>query len=532
MATVPWRLLPMGEAALLVETDSVEGALALEAALAAAATRAKATAATATATATSAVWREVDDLVPAARTVLVQARPSTDLVALRRAVSAALSEALLGESRCAGALVEIPVSYDGPDLEEVARHTGLSVDEVVRAHTAQPWTVGFCGFAPGFAYLVGGDTRLAVPRRASPRTRVPAGAVALAGEFSAVYPRASPGGWQLIGSTDAALWDLARREPALLRPGMRVRFVRTEHPRRPAAPPVPRDVAVTGSALEVLASGPLALVQDGGRVGRMAIGVGRSGAADHAAYALGNRLVGNRRRAASLEATLGGLRLRARGSQTLCLTGALAPASIDGVPVAYAALVHLADGAELVLGTPREGLRTYVSVRGGIGVRPEVGSRSTDTMSGLGPPPLTAGQVLPVGRAVRRHPVVDHAPVVAPSSGVVTLRVSPGPRRDWFADPAALASARWRVSGESDRRGIRLRGGGLERAAGFVERELPSEGTVRGAIQVPPSGQPVVLLNDHPVTGGYPVIGVVLDADTDRAAQLAPGQEVRFRWVD
>lgn len=212
-AAPPLRLLPMGDAALLLETDGIDAVLAIDAALAP------------HAEAGEGVWAEVDDLVPAARTLLVVARPTTDLAALGKAVVAAAAGARLGQGPGEGRVVEIPVRYDGPDLADVAALTGLSPAEVVAAHTGTPWRVGFGGFAPGFAYLVGGDPRLEVARRADPRTKVPAGSVGLAGTFSGVYPRESPGGWQLIGTTDVVLWDAERRPPALLTPGSTVRFV-------------------------------------------------------------------------------------------------------------------------------------------------------------------------------------------------------------------------------------------------------------------------------------------------------------------
>jgi KipI family sensor histidine kinase inhibitor len=207
------RLLPMGDAALLLETDDVDAVLAVAAVLAP------------LAAVGDGVWADVDDVVPAARTLLVVARPTTDLDELGRVVLAAASRASLTPGSDEQRVVEIAVRYDGPDLEQVAQLTGLRTDEVVAAHTASPWRVGFGGFAPGFAYLVGGDPRLVVARRAEPRTRVPAGSVGLAGEFSGIYPRESPGGWQLIGRTDVVLWDADRQPPALLIPGMTVRFV-------------------------------------------------------------------------------------------------------------------------------------------------------------------------------------------------------------------------------------------------------------------------------------------------------------------
>lgn len=207
------RVLPMGDAALLVETDDIDSVLAIDVVLA---THVEAA---------QGIWSEVDDLVPAARTLLVVARPTTDLGALRRAVLEAAGSARLGQSSSHERVVEIPVRYDGPDVAEVAALTGLTPKEVVAAHTGTPWRVGFGGFAPGFAYLVGGDPRLAVARRTDPRTKVPAGSVGLAGEFSGIYPRESPGGWQLIGTTDTVLWDVDRQPPALLMPGTLVHFV-------------------------------------------------------------------------------------------------------------------------------------------------------------------------------------------------------------------------------------------------------------------------------------------------------------------
>jgi KipI family sensor histidine kinase inhibitor len=169
---------------------------------------------------------DVVDVVPAARSVLVHCTSEAAVFELRRTIAGL--QPLPADTGSAGQLVEIPVTYDGPDLREVAELSGLSLGDVVRAHVDSEWWVAFAGFAPGFAYLVGGDPRLAVPRRASPRTRVPRGSVALAAGYTAVYPQASPGGWQLIGRTDRALWNLADDPPALLVPGTRVTFVRAD----------------------------------------------------------------------------------------------------------------------------------------------------------------------------------------------------------------------------------------------------------------------------------------------------------------
>jgi len=198
------RFLPCGREAVLVEVGDLDAAAALYAALRAAG------------------LPGVVDLVPAARTVLIHLDPAVTSPAAVRAAAAALS--VDPARRAGGGTVEIPVRYDGPDLDEVARHTGLRPDEVIALHTGSRWTMAFAGFAPGFGYLTGGDPRLDVPRRESPRTRIPAGSVGLAGRFSGVYPRDSPGGWQLIGSTTLRMWDLDRPEPALLVPGVEVAF--------------------------------------------------------------------------------------------------------------------------------------------------------------------------------------------------------------------------------------------------------------------------------------------------------------------
>lgn len=280
--------------------------------------------------------------------------------------------------------------------------------------------------------------------------------------------------------------------------------------------------------LEVLAPGALTTVQDLGRPGHARWGVGVSGAADRGALRLANRLLGNDIRAAGLEVTFGGLVLRALADVQLALTGAPCPATVDARPVGHNALLSLHAGAVLALGPPRSGVRTFVGVRGGVDVPEVLGSRSTDVLAGVGPDVLVEGARLPVGQPSGDLPDVEQAPVAAPPEGDVVLRVVAGPRDDWFTAQARarLLHARWEVSAQSDRVGVRLQGPSLERE---VHEELASEGMVPGALQVPPSGLPTLLLVDHPLTGGYPVIAVVRDADVDAAAQLRPGQGVRFR---
>lgn len=280
-------------------------------------------------------------------------------------------------------------------------------------------------------------------------------------------------------------------------------------------------------ALEIVVPGPLTTIQDLGRPGLAALGVGPSGAADRTSLRLANRLVGNAESAAGLELTFGGLRARSLGLATIALTGAPCPATVGGRAVGMDGPITVRPGEPIVIGTPTSGVRTYLAVRGGLAVPPVLGARSTDVLSGLGPEPVTAGTVLPIGAEAAGFPLVDQAAVRRPA-GEVLLRIMPGPRDDWF-EPGALRTLEadaYVVTTDSNRIGVRLDGPELRRAE---SAELPPEGMVRGALQVPPHGKPVLLLADHPVTGGYPVIAVVVDEDVDRAGQLRPGERVRFR---
>ena len=282
--------------------------------------------------------------------------------------------------------------------------------------------------------------------------------------------------------------------------------------------------------LEVLTSGPLATVQDLGRPGLAQVGVTRSGAADRRSHALANRLVANPADLATVEITMGGFTARVHGgSVDLAVTGADCRPALNGVPFGVNSIRHVRPGDVITLVAPAAGVRSYLAVRGGVAVEPVLGSRSHDTLSGIGPPALRSGDLLAIGRPAGDFPRLEQAPVAPIIAGPVTLHAIPGPREDWFTEPDALVGADWAASDRSDRIGLRLVGRPL--AHRWPGRQLPSEGMTRGAIQIPPSGQPVILGADHPVTGGYPVIGVLTDADTDVAAQLRPGQTVRLRWA-
>ena len=279
-------------------------------------------------------------------------------------------------------------------------------------------------------------------------------------------------------------------------------------------------------AIEVIKPGALTTVQDLGRPGFAHLGIPRSGAADRASLKLANRLVGNAEGAAALECTLIGPSLRFGDDAVIAITGAEVLAQVDGESVPLNSAVGVAAGSLLQLATTSTGLRSYIALRGGIDAEPMMGSRSSDLLSGLGPEPLKLGQSITTGEPTGDVPAIGAAPV-APPSDEPLLHVVAGPRADWFAANALelLAASSWEVSSDSNRSGARLLGPELPR---LRNDQLLSEGMAHGAIQVPASGQPIVLLADHPTTGGYPVIAVVASADLDAAGQLRPGQRLRF----
>jgi KipI family sensor histidine kinase inhibitor len=458
---------------------------------------------------------DVIEVVPGAETVLVVVRDADELAAVADWIARLERESARTDvSDWFDRELVLDVVYDGDDLGDVAGAAGLTVEEVVVIHSGALYRCHFCGFAPGFAYLSGLDPRLHLPRRATPRTSVPAGSVAIAGPYTAAYPSASPGGWHLLGHTDATLWDLGADPPALITPGTTVRFRPVER----TSPGYARNPGVSGSSSEgsavfrVISAGVATSVQDRGRRGYAYLGVPGSGAVDRPHAELVNRLVANPPDAAVVE-TAGGLVLEAS-----------APAIV--ADSATGAVLALTAGQTISVNPAGEEVWAYLAVRGGFTAEQVLGSRSWDSLSKLGPSPPEPGDVLRAGRDPGEPVSTDQAPH-PPSEQTTVLRVRVGPRADWFTEDAVgrLTSIDWTVA-TSSRVGIRLSGPTLTRAR---TDELPSEGLVMGAIQIPPDGQPVVMLADHPTTGGYPVIAVVDDADLARLAQRPPGSTVRFR---
>jgi len=443
-----------------------------------------------------------------------------------------------GGGEALGRRVTIPCTFDGPDLPDVAASLRCTPDAVVAQLTERPLTVAVVGFSPGFAYLDGLPEPLrAVPRRAHPRPLVPAGSLALANGHAAVYPTASPGGWQLVGRTGVALFSPARPPYALLAPGDEVRLTGAGpgdagEPEAIAAPAW-EPPAVARPALEVVAPGLRAVVQDGGRRGVAAAGVPAAGPADPVSFTLANRLVGNAPGSGALELTGGGTRVRCRAPCHVAVVGAAPEVRVDGAPVPAGRVLPLAGGQVLEVGRLGRGCRAYVAVAGGFLGPASIGSSASDELCGLGAGPLKTGQPLWAGPWA--PPLGDHLEPGAASEvepgGIVELRVVPGPHPEWF-EPGALerlAAVVFGVESHSNRVGIRLRAvaGAAPRRSGRGG-ELDSQGMVTGAVQLPPGGDPVVLMPDHATLGGYPVLAVVASADHGLLGQCAPGTRVRL----
>ena len=528
------HIRPVGDRALLVEVDALTDALAWHRAL------------------TATPLPGQIEAVAAARTVLVRFATDTAAEAARTSLPALAPSA---QEDGTAQRHTLDVVYDGEDLDSTARILGLSADALIDQHTRTEWTAAFGGFAPGFAYCApaSGETLWDVPRLDEPRTAVPPGSVGLAGGFSAVYPRRSPGGWRLIGRTDALLWSTDRTPPALLTPGDLITYRRVRDTARAAEQVLesatdrapegvseggPEDAKAGDSdaapelreVLEVEDPGMLTLIQDGGRPGWGDVGVSPSGFADAASAEAANRCAGNEPGAALLEIA-GDARLTCLSDVVVGIAGAA------GGEIAAPRLLRAGETLDLT-GAP-DLARTYVSFRGGLVAASELGSASTDVLSGLGPAPVRAGDHLSVpleGAAGSvGHPEANPARLMrdrATETGCVTLRVVPGPREDWFTEVEQnrFRSVEWIVGPQSNRVGLRLQAPDGE-APLSRERagELPSEGTVTGTVQVPAHGLPVVFGPDRPVTGGYPAIATVVEADLDLLGQLVPGDRVRFR---
>lgn len=416
-------------------------------------------------------------------------------------------------------LVEIPVAYGGEfgsDLDAVAKHAGLSADEVVHRHVATEYVVGAVGFQPGFGYLEGLPPELQTPRRDTPRTAVLAGAVGIGGPYTAVYPQASPGGWNLIGRTPLVMFDEDRDQPSLIKYGDRVRFraINAKEFKQLAAasqPAKPIDAPPERPLLRVVSPGVQSTIQGLPRYGRQHLGVTPGGAMDTASLRLANLLAGNAPDATAIETTLMGPVFEAIEPVTLALAGA--------VPTARC--VTLRAGEQLDLRRLAGGARAYIALPGGFAGRIGKTLNEDDVLGSQSNSTREPSHAVFAGAGRRRGLRGDSA---------ITLHLLRGPQADLFDEEAwrRFLTKPYRVSPQSSRMGVRLEGPALN-LDGVTE--MPSQPVCTGAIQIPPDGQPIALGADRQTIGGYPVIAAIISADWPTLGQLAPGDTVRFAEV-
>ena len=420
----------------------------------------------------------------------------------------------------------IPVCYGGefgPDLEEVATISGITVEEVIRLHSGGRYTVAAVGFSPGFPYLTGLPECLRLPRRVTPRLAVPAGSVAIGGGQAGIYPFSSPGGWHVLGRTGVTLFDPCAERPALLQQGDRIRFEPVDRIEMPdPIRVISRDPA--GSRwIEVIEPGGLTTVQDLGRPGHESSGVSPGGAADRDALRMANLLVGNPEGAAALELCVRGPMLQFHGAATIALVGATGKSRRVG------------DGEVVDFSKLPGGVRAYLSLAGGIRVEPVLGSSATDLRAGFGGfqgRALLTGDRIAMGTPAQVPRPGDWH--VGRAEGLqvseIELRFLPGVQESWFSKEALrrFREMTYQLTPSADRMGTRLAGEPLELAE---PREMVSQPVACGSVQVPPDGQPIILLAERQTIGGYPQIGHVISVDLPKLARAWPGTSVKFREV-
>ncbi len=520
----------------------------------------------------------ITDLIPAYTTVLL----TFDLLQTDSASLRAQLESLLepltehwgsnpSETVSAGQQVLIPVYYHpevAPDLEALARAKGLTVDEVVQRHSQKSYRVAAIGFAPGFAYLGDVDESIALPRHATPRLSVAKGSVAIAGTQTAVYPLESPGGWNIIGRTPQAMIDRSLPELTPLAPGSSVRFepisreqflalggTLDENADAALDQKMQTDAAQVKNSDEcsdlssglktgftVIHPGLMSQLQDAGRLGHQHVGLTTGGPLDEHAFLWANHLLKNPWDAAAVEISFGGLKLQAQVDTLIAVTGADLAITVNDESAANWQVIPVRAGDRLEFGYPRSGTRAYLAVKGGFQVSPCFGSVATvqrEQMGGLTGEGqlLSFGDCLPcaeqehrkdpqlqklIGKRVSNNYLPDYTePLV--------LRVIAGYQYDQF--PAEqlerFFSEAYQILPDSDRMGVRLQGPPIK----ALQAGITSEGIALGAIQIPPDGQPIVLMRDRQTIGGYPKLGCVYPPDTGQLAQRHPNTKVRFELM-
>ncbi len=463
----------------------------------------------------------VTDIVASFETIAVHFDPADGEIALDWLLG--LPPAESGTLPDRGRRFDLPVEYGGhgSDLDDAAQALGLARKDVVRIHCGAEYLVAAVGFSPGFPYLLGLDPHLALPRKSTPRL-VPAGAVAIANGQAGVYPSASQGGWHVLGRTDSRLFDPSQAQPALLRPGDRVRFIPAGGLSFPAEK---RDATLPDTGVTVSHPGFFSTIQDLGRPGVRDSGVTSGGAADPVAAQTANLLVGNPEHAALIECVGNGPVLRFDTETTVACMGW---AEGSGIPRVFPA------GDILDLRSRMNFSHGYIAVAGGIDVPLVLGSRSTDVRAGFGGlngRPLRKLDRIPIGNPQGRAPRTGDWRVAWPrAAGALDIRFIAGMQSPWFdrESRASIRRAIYQKSAAGDRTGMRLNGPPLHLTE---PRGLVSQPVVAGSIQVPPDGVPVILMSECQTIGGYPQIGHVISADLPSLARALPGTPVTFREV-
>ncbi len=440
----------------------------------------------------------------------------------------------------------VPVQYGGDsgmDLDDLAVQLGVEPHDIVRAHTRRPFQIAFIGFLPGFAYMARFPRRRPIPRLQTPRTRVPAGSVGIAGFQTGIYPFSSPGGWRIIGRTGLKVWDHGSPNPARLAPGDTVQFVESRYEPPPQEPPsiIPTP---TLPALEVVQTGGMGLIQDLGRSGFMHLGVGQNGAFDLGAAQRANLLVGNEPSSAVLELALGGPTLRVLRNLTIAIDGADFQCRADTVLipprlswfVRAGTILRFNSGTSKPPLTANHGYRSYLAVSGGFDVPLVLGSRSTSLLARFGGQagrPVQSRDVLgiidPRGNSgsMAGHYWLGHTSDISHKPNQIRFTTYTGPQAAQPTAQHTFIEHAWEVAPQSDRMGLRLKSSQGIRLA-TTTRELASFGVVPGTIQLPHAGEPLILGPDCQTTGGYPILGVVVRADMPLIAQASPGVSLEF----
>lgn len=410
----------------------------------------------------------------------------------------------------------LPIVFDGPDLQEVANHVGLGANEIVESLTNTDFIVELIGFLPGFGYLGPLDSRLVLPRRKTPRPRVPAGSLGIAGGFAGIYPFASPGGWHLVGrSVGPALFDPQREEAFLFAPGDHVRFESIAANEIPVIEKSAEKVTIPQEPAFVVETAPAcATIQDAGRIGQLHRGLPPSGPLDPDIFRIANLAVGNDAGEAALEIPLGRFVFRAKGMLTI---------SVDGDEP-----IQLQDGERYEIPENSRAVR-YVAFRGGVDVPLALGSRATLLVARLGGfsgRPLRKGDSIGIGdRAI--NAISLQQTLVEDMAGITKIVIDPGPHQDRFSAEAldTLLYSTYSISTLGDRVGVRIDGPKIPRTGGDSALPVPM---LRGAMQITTDGTPIIFGPDHPATGGYPVLATVRPSSWGVLARQRAGKPIRF----